>query len=88
MMTLDGSIKQSLGGNFEEFSTLDNFKRASSGYENRDRYIKSLYVKSAILGRINVWLSEWWNILLTGDLTSSPCMYGCVVNGVSTMVVT
>ena len=93
-----GELDKLLGGSFEEFSTLDNFNRTGSilGCENWDRYdFKALLklVKSFVL--LLVWDTRKiyddqdgtipgcsCSCPLTGGLTSSTCVCGCVVNGV------
>ena len=89
-----------LGGSFEEFSTLDR-TGFILGCGNWDRYdFKALLklVKSFVL---LVWdtgknklhgdqggTTPGCSCPLTGDLTSSACVCGCVVNGVSATAAT
>ena len=94
-----------LGGRFGEFSTLDNFNKASFilGFENWNRDdFKALLklVKSFVL---LIWEARKKELYgdqdcvvsgcscscpLTGGLTSSACVCGCVVNGVSATAAT
>ena len=92
-------------GRFGEFSTLDNFNKASFilGFENWNRDdFKALLklVKSFVL---LIWETRKKELYgdqdcvvsgcscscpLTGGLTSSACVCGCVVNGVSATAAT
>ena len=98
-------LENLLGGRFGEFSTLDNFNKASFilGFENWNRDdFKALLklVKSFVL---LIWETRKKELYgdqdcvvsgcscscpLTGGLTSSACVCGCVVNGVSAMAAT
>ena len=98
-------LENLLGGRFGEFSTLDNFNKASFilGFENWNRDdFKALLklVKSFVL---LIWETRKKELYgdqdcvvsgcscscpLTGGLTSSACVCGCVVNGVSATAAT
>ena len=98
-------LENLLGGRFGEFSTLENFNKASFilGFENWNRDdFKALLklVKSFVL---LIWETRKKELYgdqdcvvsgcscscpLTGGLTSSACVCGCVVNGVSAMAAT
>ena len=98
-------LENLLGGRFGEFSTLDNFTKASFilGFENWNRDdFKALLklVKSFVL---LIWETRKKELYgdqdcvvsgcscscpLTGGLTSSACVCGCVVNGVSATAAT
>ena len=98
-------LENLLGGRFGEFSTLDNFNKASFilGFENWNRDdFKALLklVKSFVL---LIWEARKKELYgdqdcvvsgcscscpLTGGLTSSACVCGCVVNGVSATAAT
>ena len=98
-------LENLLGGRFGEFSTLDNFNKASFilGFENwnRDDFKALLMlVKSFVL---LIWETRKKELYgdqdcvvsgcscscpLTGGLTSSACVCGCVVNGVSATAAT
>ena len=97
-----GELDKLLGRRFEEFGTLDNFNRTGfiSGCENWDRYALLKLVKSFVLlvwdTRKNKLYGDQdgttpgcsYSCPLTGDLTSSACVCGCVVNGVSATATT
>ena len=98
-------LENLLGGRFGEFSTLDNFNKASFilGFENWNRDdFKALLklVKSFVL---LIWEARKKELYgdqdcvvsgcscscpLTGGLTSSAYVCGCVVNGVSATAAT
>ena len=94
-----------LGGRFGEFSTLDNFNKASFilGFENWNRddfkallkLVKSFVLliwetrKKELYGDRDCVVSGCFcSCPLTGGLTSSACVCGCVVNGVSATAAT
>ena len=93
-----------LGGSFEEFSALNNFEGTGFvlGCENWEEYdFKALLrlVKSSIWDtRKNKLCGDQdgtgetpgysCSCPLTGDLSSSACVCGCVVNGVSATAAT
>ena len=95
-------LENLLGGRFGEFSTLDNFNKASFilGFENWNRddfkallkLVKSLIWetrKKELYGDQDCVVSGCsCSCPLTGGLTSSACVCGCVVNGVSATAAT
>ena len=88
-----GELDKLLGGSFEEF---DNFNRTGFilGYENWDRYDFKALLKLVVLLVWDMRKNKLYgdqdgtapgcscSCPLTGDLTSSTCVCGCVVNGV------
>ena len=95
-------LESLMGGDFEKFRKLDNFNRADFvlGCENWDGYD----FRAALQLHTNFILSIWdmrksklygdlgsdcsCSYPLTGDPTSSACISGCVVNGITTMAAT
>ena len=101
--TFMGELDNLLGGSFEEFSTLENFERTGFGCENWDRYDFKALLKSVKSFVLSIWdtrknklygdqdceaLGRSCSCPLTGDLSSSACVCGCVVHGVSATAAT
>ena len=103
--TFMAELENLLGDSFKEFSTLDNFGKASFvlGCENWSRYDFKALLKLVRSFVLLIWETRkkglygdqdyvitgcFCSCPLTGGLTSSACICGCVVNGVGATAAT